>query len=483
MHVVFVARGFESIGISQLSAFCKKEGHTVSLVFSHGLFNDNYNLNSKLLGKVFDDKKRIIKKIRKEKPDLIGFSSISPEYEINLQLAREIKKRNKLVKIVFGGIHIALFPEDIIKEDAIDFAVYGDGEPALAGIIKAMKSKNYKDPIPNTYHINNNEIIKGEKEEYDIETQPFADKEIWKNHIKIEDDWVIMTSRGCPYSCSFCSNSIKDIKKKKQRRSVNSVIQELSESKKKYKIKYIDFLDDIFTCDKKWLKEFSEKYKELINIPYQCNIHPMMFDKQILDLLTNSGCVLVSIGIQTLDEKYKVRVLNRYDTTEKIKECLRLLVNSNLKFTVDHILGLPNEPMSSMEKARELYSEYTPNRIQTFWYQYLPKTKMTIDAIKTGEILESPKSFRDNTNIKKEDLIIYKKYEFIFKILPAIPKQLRKRIKIKHLRFIPNSILSAIAFLVDTINSLIFYKLARAYLKNIAFQILNHIKQSKHDVK
>ncbi len=349
MKITFVAIGSEQLSISLLSAMAKGAGHKVSLAYSAGLFHDRLYLEIPTLAKYFDDTEFVLQKIEKIQPDVVAFSVITSTYQWNLAIAREMKKRLPAVKTVFGGVHISAVPDRVMKRPEVDYAVVGEGEPAFLEILKSIEVKDFATPIPNTRYRNSwGNIIKGPQVGFyqDLDTLPAYDKTIWEEYLHIEDRYMTMASRGCPYRCTFCFNNffaeLPEGKKGKyvRLRSPQHMMAELREAKTRYpNLRGVDFQDDVFTTSKQWLKEFLPIYKKEIGVPFQCLTHPQYMDDEVAFLLKDAGCCAVQMGVQSLDEKYKKENLRRYERSDNIVKATRSINLAGLHGKFDHMMG------------------------------------------------------------------------------------------------------------------------------------------------
>jgi anaerobic magnesium-protoporphyrin IX monomethyl ester cyclase len=498
LKVTFVAIGAEQLAISLLAGIAKREGHDVSLAYSASLFHDRWNLEIPFLGRLFDDSYKIDNKIEKVQPDVLVFSALTATYQWSLSIARKAKEKYPNIKTIFGGVHISAVPERTIRKPAVDFAVVGEGDVAFIDILNAILDKNFDEkPINNTLFLSKEgKIIRGLQKGFNQELDElhFFDKSLWEDHIRIEDKYMTMASRGCPYKCSFCFNNffakLPEEKSGKyvRIRSVDHMIAELLWAKKRYKkLSLIDFQDDVFTTDKKWLKLFLERYKQEINIPFQCLTHPKYMDEEITRWLSDAGCVWIQMGVQSMDDEFKRKHLQRYERSDNIEEACRLMKQFGIKAKLDHMFGLPDEPISAQEKALNLYKKHPPSRIQTFWTCYLPGTDMLREGIESGQVTAEEAErlyegmdfffYRNDDNIKNPKMVkIYKNYELIFKILPILPKKLRSSINQNSINFIPTILANFFIFFTDIFTG--FYQGNPdfgAYAKHYIFHMKNSI--------
>lgn len=475
MNISFVSSGSEQLAITLLANMAKERGHRVNLAFSAALFKD---FRIPFLVRFFDDTDLVIRKLAGQQPDIVAFSCLTQSYQWMLGIAREIKKIYPDVVTVFGGVHVSAVPEVALENPEVDYVVVGEGEEAFFEILDAVQAKDFYRVIPNTRYFNPDGILvkgpqKGFKQGLD-ELPPFT-KELWENDTIVTDNLITMASRGCPYRCTFCFNNffaeLPDDRKNKGKyvraRSVEHVINELKISKQRYKkIKYIDFQDDIFTVDKKWLKEFLTRYKAEIGIPFQCLTHPKYIDEEVAGWLKDAGCVWAQIGIQTMDDEFKNGSLRRYEKSSHIEKALAAMLNAGLKVKADHMLALPGEPIEAQENARKLYAQNCPTRIQSFWTCFLPGTELLQEAIAEGVVSKEQEErlnrgidfffFNNPDNIKDPQLIkYYEDYQFLFKLYPLLPRFARLRIQARHVHFLPSGAKRLLGMSLDFINAIV----------------------------
>jgi len=476
MRVTFVALGWEQLGVSLLAAIAKEKGHEVNLAFSVSLFHDRYNLSFPPFARLFDDTKDVLKKIEDQRPDVLAFSALTGTYQWMLGIAQEAKKIYPHVKVIFGGVHASAVPERVIHKPQVDFVCVGEGDVAFPMILNAIeKGGPMGEIIPNTrYKLPNGQIVRGPQTGFiqDLDALPGFDKTIWEDYIRVGDVYFTMASRGCPYRCTFCFNNffanLPEEKKGKyvRQRSVDHMLNELHIAKKRYKLKIVDFEDDVFTVDKKWVKSFLDRYKKEIKVPFQCLTHPKYIDEDVAKWLADAGCVHVQMGIQTMDDEYKFQTVKRYEKSKDVEQAMALMQKYNLKAKVDHMFGLPGEPLEAQEKALTLYKKHTPYRIQTFWTNFLPGTEMVQQAKHMGliedkdiERLEEGLNFDFYRSSQRIDDPLkhkmFKRYEVLFKLIPIVPPFVRQKMRIDAFRKMPIPLCEWLTFSIDLLAGLL----------------------------
>jgi len=469
VRVTFVALGWEQLGISLLSSIVKQQGHQVGLAFSPALFNDRYNLNIPFLTVFFDDRKDIIATIQRQKPDVLAFSALTGNYQWMLGIAKEAKALFPNVKVIFGGVHVSAVPDRVLAQPQVDYVCVGEGDVAFPMILKAIEQGEATKPIVNTrFKSAAGNIIKGPQTGFiqDLDSLPIFDKTIWEDHINIGDWYLTMASRGCPYRCTFCFNNffarLPEEKSGKyvRQRSVDHMMYELRIAKKRYKLRFLEFEDDVFTVDKEWVKKFLYQYKKEINVPFQCLTHPKYMDEDIARWLSDAGCRHVQMGIQTMDDEFKYQSVKRYEKSEHVYEAMDIMRKYNLRPKVDHMFGLPGEAIEAQEAARKLYVQHPPYRIQTFWTNFLPGTELIQQGLAMGLITPQEVErlndgldfdfYRESTKITDpQKRKKYKAYEVLFKLIPILPGFMRRKLNPEIFERLPISACSLISFFAD----------------------------------
>ena len=476
MKIVFVAVATENIAIEFLSSFLKERGHVVEMVFDPRLFATEA-FNFKRLAGVFDISKEIVKQINEEKPDLIGFSVFTFNYQYSLELARAIKKSGQKAPIVFGGVHPTSVPELVIKEKSVDMVCVGEGEYALDELLQALGKGQEVNNIKNIWFRRGRRVIKNSCRKLieNLDSLPFPDKNLFYDvyPVFVKDDYSALSSRGCPFSCTYCGNNVlhkvyQGLGKSIRKRSPKNMVDELAWAKEKFSIKKITFLDDVFAQDYKWLEEFAGDYKKRVGLPYEMITHPLFMTEPMVKLLVNSGCYFLLFGIQSASEETRREVLKRFETNEDIIRASRLCHKYGLKFSVDHIFSIPGEGIKEQEEALRLYNQIRPSVINSYWLQYFPRTAIIKTAVKAG-IIKKEMVAQIEEGLTSTSLVIglgnkdtftseriYANFQFFFMLLPILPKSFTNWV-IKHKVYLlpikPPMLLNiSLKFLINLLN-------------------------------
>ena len=436
MKVTFLHNGYESLAIEALSAALKKAGFETSLIIDPCLFNESGFWRTERLARFFDFKREILAALKTDKPDLLCFSVLTDNYRWALTWAKAAKEALG-VPVVFGGIHPTSVPERVIAEDCVDYVCVGEGDHALPALARAIREGAAELPCN----------IRGKKTgpavsmltapPADPDTLEFADKGIfYERYPFFRDGYLISASRGCPFSCAYCANSVYERlygAGRARKRSPSHVLGELALAKRKWRPLSIHFADEVFNWDRAWLLEFLPRYAREIALPFSCFLYPDLLDARTAGLLGKAGCFKAQLGVQTFEERKRLETLSRNSSNARIASALDLLKKEKIYTVCDSILGLPGDTGTDLRALAEFYAKHTPDQNEVFFLKYYPRTALTLRAAKSGllgpgevEELEEGSGPSGIISGSAETRRRLGRYFRILLILPLLPGFLRK---------------------------------------------------------
>ncbi|WP_300356575.1 B12-binding domain-containing radical SAM protein [Fusobacterium sp.] len=398
------------------------------------------NINNNLM--------KIIRDIAEKEPEKIFFSTYIWNKEIVFKITKELRKALKDSKIILGGPEVSYNPIEIMKEnDEIDGIIIGEGEKIILNYL----TKDIKD-VKGIYYREDGEIKFNGYEELienlDIVPFPYTDEELKDIHKIIYYE----SSRGCPFSCSYCMSSI------------DKTVRHFSlERTKKDLKKFIDagtklvkFVDRTFNLKKeRYLSIWQfllDNYRE--NITFHFEINANIFDDEVLEFLKKvpRRFFQFEIGVQTINPK-SMENIKRNNILDKLSHNVKY-INKNIHLHLDLIAGLPYEDYESFGKSFDyvydtgcemiqlgflkiLKGTEMVNNVEKFNYKYLdfpPYEVLSNDFISYKEIcrlkdIEEAVDLYYNSNKFKYSVkfIIDNFYESPFKFFEAIGDYFKKR--------------------------------------------------------
>ena len=304
-------------------------------------------------------KENIKKKILEMEPDIMGISILSNSRVSALRLTTFVKEINPKIKIIAGGVHTTCLYEQVLNNYPIDFAVIGEGELTILELLKAINGKkplNFFKKIKGIAFKHGGKIIKTEPRERikDLDSLPFQKHEFFRKVIEKNNFVQIMSSRGCPFSCSFCPSSVHWGRCMIQR-SAENVFKELKYVLNKFpKVNRVLFLDDEFICDNQRVINLCKMIiDDKLDITWHCLGRVSSINEELISWMKRAGCREILFGIESGSQRIldnigkKVRI-------EQIINSVELCKKYQINIGYLTIIGLPGENSASVNESIRL---------------------------------------------------------------------------------------------------------------------------------
>lgn len=316
--------------------------------------------------------------VEKIKPDLIGISVLTRGHGKAKEMIRILKKKFPKITIVIGGTQVTAAPKEVILDLGADFGVIGEGEVTLLELVKELeKTKNnfrkinglaYKTAF-GKFKINAPRELISNLDDLPFPAWDLMPPKEYRIAPILEPARgspiaPIMTSRGCPFNCTFCASNV--IWKRRIRfRSVENVIAEIKMLKEKFGIKEFHFCDDNFTMDIKRAERICDALiKEKINLPWQCP-NGVRIDRLTIPLLKKmkrAGCYSVGLGIESGNRRI-LKKINKQLDLKIIPNVLKNLKRIGIESYGFFILGLPGETKKTAQETIDFALKYPFDRV------------------------------------------------------------------------------------------------------------------------
>jgi anaerobic magnesium-protoporphyrin IX monomethyl ester cyclase len=356
----------QPIGLLSIAGTLRKE-HKVSIMDANVL-----NLSEQ----------EIISTILTTNPDILGITTLTPTINQSLRIAKTIKKLRKNTKIILGGVHATVFANDIVELPYVDSVIKGEGEEVIFDAIEGdgVFSKSIKDlntlPLPAWNMINfdnyRNSLCKGR----------FA---------------MVMASRGCPYSCIFCSGSLVS-GKKVRRKNKDKIATEIGMliNYKTFNVKTILFEDDIFTLDKNWVYGICEYFKSWKKLGkkysldgWWCNTRVDLLDSDLLRVMKEANCKGICLGIESGDQEILDK-MKKNITLEEIEDGVRLIKEVGLKSYGYFMIGNLDDTNETIRKTIDFAKKLPLDYAQFSMCTPFPGSELFEIGQKRGVISKNP---------------------------------------------------------------------------------------------
>ncbi len=400
MRIVFYDSGFPSMGIQCIYATAKSLGHDVDVYYDPSLSRDHMAKNLPLAKTFSLSKETVVDDLIAMRPEVAAFSMHTLNFVGHAELLSCLKGRSPGVITVCGGIHPTLAPSAVLENEAVDFVVVGEGErsfPALLDALGRLTVDEVKalppDALPGVWNrVSGGIVDRGASPPViDLNQSPFPEKAVYcKANPALSAFYMAMGSRGCTYRCTFCNSpTLRRLHPECEvgfyrMRTVDSVMTELHEAVRRFHPRQIEFWDNIFGSDRKWLEEFTQRYRKEIGLPYAIQTSPLLHTEETLRLLAESGCVTMELGFQSANPDVRRNVLNRQETNERVKQVVITAERLGIGVELDFIVDLPGEVKAHVLEALDFVAETRPWKTYMFFLQYFPGTAITDKALDAG---------------------------------------------------------------------------------------------------
>lgn len=307
-------------------------------------------------------KEQFIKEIEDFKPDYVGLSQLSSEYETLLKTTADmIKSINPNIITIAGGVHVTVQPQMVLEYDSIDYAVIGEGEYVLRELLLHLENGEELPKVGLGYKDENkNFVIQGQAIIGDISKLPWPDYDL----IKYEDylytnsreyspnrppDYPfvrLVTTRGCPFGCSFCQ--VEAIAGKKVRaRDPEDVVNELLYLKKRYGVKGIIFDEDnLLMAPKQYAKRlFTLMIEKNLDMKWISTAFALfLITDELLVLMRDSGCIGVNVAIESGNERVLKEIVKKpIKSLSLVPQIIKKIQDHDMYCIANFIIGFPGE--------------------------------------------------------------------------------------------------------------------------------------------
>jgi radical SAM superfamily enzyme YgiQ (UPF0313 family) len=331
---------------------------------------------------------------RNWEPEIVGYSVYTGSQAYYRDLNLRIKEAVKVVSI-FGGPHPTYFPE-FVEEPGVDAVCIGEGEGAILELADLLEKGAPLTGVRNWWFKQNGSIERNPVRplEDNLDLIPFPDRELlFKADAFTRQSGIkhFITSRGCPYDCTYCFNhALAEVYQGKGRRlrqmSVDKVIEEVKWVQERYPLQFVVFLDDLFIVYVDWLRELAEKLPREVGLPFFCNVRANLVTPRKIELLKRAGCASVGMGLETGEPKLRNEILKRNLSDEQIIEASRLIREAGIQLLTTNMVGLPGGTLADDFETLALNHACRPAYANAFLYQPYPRTELGEYARENGYV-------------------------------------------------------------------------------------------------
>ncbi|HOY31904.1 MAG TPA: radical SAM protein [Bacteroidales bacterium] len=361
------------LGVGYLAAYLKKINITSKI---YDVDANSLNIN------------KIIKLLHSDNPCIIGYSIMSNSLPFFYKLTSSIKKEFKKTILIAGGPHVTNDPQ-IIMDLGLDFGFRGDCEESFPLFCKMFfNNEEQFDSIPGIIINRNEEFSYNEPAYYDISISnvlpdyDLYNMDLYTNLVYPGVKWFsIITSRGCKYKCKFCSNYSQS---KLRLYDLSIVKNQVLTLVKKYNVKWIAFIDDLFTYDRNRVIELCNFIIENnLDFKWSCLTRADEIDEDLLVIMKKAGLYNVILGVESGNENVR-QSENKIIPVDQYKNIIALSKRIGVKTLCSYILGHPNETLKQINETLKFSRKIRSNYAQFFLMIALPGSAIFEIALNNG---------------------------------------------------------------------------------------------------
>jgi radical SAM superfamily enzyme YgiQ (UPF0313 family) len=373
---------YPSLGLAAIGAVGLEAGHEVKVIDceAHGLGYEE-----------------LYAKISEYHPDLIGMQTYCNTVNRALTIAGHVKEHlGQDIKIVLGGVQVTIAPLQFIRDPHVDFIVCGEGENIFRNLIDVLGSGG------RDFHRVNGLLWKDDAgkvvvnppqaHEPDLDRLPMPARQLFEMSVyrtsaqlRGKKTFHVVTSRGCPNSCRYCSCQ-KSFGKTYRYYSTRRVIAEIKHLMANYGMDGLHFYDDSFTVNRQRTMELCNAMIAAgIRIPWACFTRVDCVDEELLRKMREAGCYQIFYGVECANQRL-LDYVRKGITIESIRKAFKWTREAGIETLGSFIIGLPTETVAEAKATLKLAKDLDADFIHWEFYTPHPGTDLYEDALKKGKL-------------------------------------------------------------------------------------------------
>lgn len=364
MHVTLVNPPYPSgapqsifipLGIGYLAAVLENNGYAVDVIDCQVLKPTRKKLEDELI---------------KRQPDVVGVTSATLTYKPTLEIVKAAREACPNSLIILGGPHVTVMDEQTLSEQPeADIVVRGEGEKTMLEIAHLASKSSLKnlDEVAGITFRKNGQIVHTHDRPFieNLDELPYPAHEhfpIDKYRIFGKTYLPIITSRGCPFQCTFCLAS-RMCGRRFRGRSPRKVVDELEWLRDSYGGDAFTFYDDTFTFDRKRTREICEEIKKRnVDVQWDCRTRVDQVSKEILVKMRDSGCQLVHFGVESGSQKM-LDAMRKGVTVEQNEKAIRWAKEAGIFVAISVVVGYPGETTDMLRQTLDFIGKTEPDYV------------------------------------------------------------------------------------------------------------------------
>ena len=323
------------------------------------------------------------------RPDLIGISQWTHNRFESLELARLARQANPACVVVMGGGHASFSYEEQLQSGVVDLVVIGEGETTLREIVERYANGQELTGIPGTvYRVVEQVMTAAPRPPIEnLDTLPQPSRYLDHNTVGIDSRLqaeFVLTARGCPYTCHFCS-SPAFWGRRVRFRSPGNIVDEMFYIRDHYGLIYFSLRDDTFTADRKRAAEFCRiLIDRKAGLLWNCQSNVNSLNEELLILMKRAGCECVQLGVESGSPRI-LKQLGKGVDPERVVAVAEMIRRVGMNLSIYLISDIPGESEEDISHTRALIRKLRPDDGYVSPLAYYPGTRLYRDAVDAGQ--------------------------------------------------------------------------------------------------
>lgn len=400
------------VGLACIAGFLRERGVDVAVVDALALgWRNRYEQGEGMIGFGLQPVE-LAERVARSAPDMVCISCMFTSQSENLyQTAGAIKQLLPDVPVVAGGAHCSCMPRETLSCRDIDFVVVGEGEHTVLELAEHVSGVKRLDEVRGVYFRDAEglPVFSGVREPLEnLDELPMPAYELFPMEeyfesagaglaprSAVDKRWMsVITSRGCPYNCNFCSVHLASSRRWRAR-SPGLVVDEIEYLHREYGVEHIFFEDDNLTLDAGRAEElFSELIARNIDVTWETpnGIRADRLTKSLVGVMKRSGCTSLTIAVESGDQEFLQRVIRKNLDLRRLLEGARLIRSEGIDLSAFFIIGIPGETRETVRNTIGFARRLARMGVRPFINIAvpLPGTDMYREAKRRGYLLREP---------------------------------------------------------------------------------------------
>ncbi len=365
---------------------------------------------------------------RLKNSEIVGITSTTATFNSALRYAKMIKERLGAF-VIMGGVHVTFRPFDALRHNFVDAVCVGEGEETIVEVAERVEAGKSLDGVEGVIYRDNGEIVDNGPRGFieDLDSLPFPAFDLMpleKYSLlgqKLEQ-FPMITSRGCPFACRYCSSSLF-LGRRFRARSAKNVVDEMEWLVEDFGAKHIGFGDDTFTLNRKRVFEICDEIKKRgLDVEWSCSSRVDTINEEMLRKMREAGCSVIYYGVESANKEILNKYYRKRIKLDAVKRAIEITKKVGIETVCSFIIGAPHETKKDMKETLKFAIKLNPDYAQFSILTPYPGTEIYEEAKEKGLILTE--NFDEYTAGKP-----------VLKNIYMTPEEISKLLKHCYLRF------------------------------------------------